>query len=494
MKKTQNNQKVVFSPASKAQEQFLNSEAKFTFYGGAAGAGKSACLLGAFLKVCHHPNTRGVIFRRTTKQISNPGGLFDAAIRLYKQVDPKLKIRTRDLELEFSTGATLKFAYLDKPIDRYNFQGAELTFIGFDEIQQLDEENVVYLISRLRSTTVDYPLQIYATGNPDYDAFIRPWVEYALDQKGIPIRKESYPSRYFIRINDGYEWADTQEELEAKYGKADDAGIISFKFIPGNIYDNPILIKTNPGYLAQLKALSPVERDRLLFGSWYARAEAAGYFKRDWVTLVDRPNLQTRNRVRSWDIAMSLPSPAYPDPDWTRGLLVSKDKSSVYTVEDLVSIRDRTNKVEELIFKTAFADGKDVIITIPQDPGASAGAYAKGLKMKLAEYGFNCRLVRPQTSKASRFALFSSVSEAGFVNVVKADWNNEFFTELESFDGEKTKGHDDIVDTCSDATLVLSKNTQLPSFSLPSDLTVGNNFGFQDNQIVENLSLSTVEF
>ena len=62
--------------------------------------------------------------------MSNPGGLFDSAIQMYKQVDPNLKIRNRDLEIVFSSGATLKFAYLDSPSDKYNFQGAELTFIG----------------------------------------------------------------------------------------------------------------------------------------------------------------------------------------------------------------------------------------------------------------------------------------------------------------------------------------------------------------------------
>ena len=103
---------LVFAPASKAQEQFLNSDATITFYGGAAGAGKSHCLLGAFLKYCHHPKTRGVILRRTTKQISNPGGLFDSAVSLYKKVDPNLKIKSRELEIIFSSGAKLKFGYL----------------------------------------------------------------------------------------------------------------------------------------------------------------------------------------------------------------------------------------------------------------------------------------------------------------------------------------------------------------------------------------------
>ena len=67
---------------------------------------------------------------------------------------------------------------MDNPKDKYNFQGAELTFIGFDEIQQLSEDNVLYLLSRLRSTSVDYKLQAAATGNPDYDSFMRHWVEF----------------------------------------------------------------------------------------------------------------------------------------------------------------------------------------------------------------------------------------------------------------------------------------------------------------------------
>lgn len=457
---------LVFAPASKAQEQFLNSDADFTFYGGAAGAGKSHCLLGSFLKYCHHPRTRGVIFRKTTKQISNPGGLFDSAVNLFKRVDKGLRVRSRELELIFSTGATLKFAYLDKPADKYNFQGAELTYIGFDEIQQLDEDNVVYLISRLRSTSVDYKKQIYATGNPDYESFIRPWVEFALDQRGIPIRKEIYPNRYFVRVEGGkIEWADTREELEEIYGKGDDSGILSFKFVPGNIYDNPILIKSNPLYLSQLKSLPRVEMERLLLGSWYARPAASGLFKREWVGMVDHPNGRATQRVRAWDLAFTKPSEQMPNPDWTRGVLISKDKNHVYTVEDVQSMRDRVHNVEELIFSTAVRDGFDVVISIPLDPAAAAGAYAKGLQRRLAEMGFTVRLSKPVTSKVTRFAPFSSVAQAGFVNVVKGDWNKDFFDELEIFDGDKKK-KDDQVDCCSDCFLLLNKQLVLPDMSL----------------------------
>lgn len=483
---------LVFAPASKAQEQFLMSDADITFYGGAAGAGKSHCLLGSFLKFCHHPRTRGVIFRKTTKQLSNPGGLFDSAINLYKKVDPKLKIRMRDLEIEFSTGATLKFAYLDKPADKYNFQGAELTFIGFDEIQQLSEDNVVYLISRLRSTSVDYKKQIVATGNPDYESFIRLWVEFALDPTGIPIRKDVYPNRYMVNTPGGIVWKDTREELEEIYGRGDESGILSFKFIPGTIYDNPPLMKADPTYVSKLKSLPRVEMERLLLGSWYARPEASGYWKREWINLVDYPNIRTKHRVRAWDLAFSKPSEQYPNPDWTRGVLMSKDKNSVYTVEHLASMRDRVHEVEKLIFETAVQDGTDTIISIPMDPAAAAGAYAKDLQRRLAEKGFTVRLAKPVASKVTRFAPFSSVTQAGFVNVVRGDWNKEFFDELEIFDGDKKK-KDDIADACSDCFLHLNRGIELPAFSLP-DLSAKNPVNFlsasNNRSVVEIPSLN----
>jgi predicted phage terminase large subunit-like protein len=482
---------LVFSPASKAQEQFLTSDADITFYGGAAGAGKSHCLLGAFLKFCHHPRTRGVIFRRTTKQLSNPGGLFDAAVSLYKTIDPNLKIRMRDLEIIFSSGATLKFAYLDNPSDKYNFQGAELTFLGFDEIQQLTEDNVIYLLSRLRSTSVDYKKQVVATGNPDYESFIRHWVEFALDERGIPIRKEVYPTRYMKQIEGGrLHWGDTREELEAVYGGGDESGIISFKFIPGTIYDNPPLMKADPTYISKLKALPRVEMERLLLGSWYARQEAAGYWKREWCGMVDFPNGRAKQRIRAWDFAFSKPSEQYPNPDWTRGVLISKDDAKVYTVEDVASMRDRVHEVEKLVFDTARQDGQGVVISIPLDPAAAAGAYAKDLQRKLAEMGFSCRLTKPVKSKITRFAPFSSITQAGFVNIVKADWNKSFFEELEEFNGDPKK-KDDQVDCCSDCMLLLNKDTVLPVFSLP-DLTGTNPFDSMPSQTLSMPQFTTI--
>lgn len=395
---------------------------------------------------------------------------------MYKKVDPKLKIKTRDLELIFSSGATLKFAYLDNPSDKYNFQGAELTFIGFDEIQQLTQENVTYLFSRLRSTTVDYKKQIVATGNPDYDSFMRGWVEFALDDKGIPVRKDHYPMRYFMQIPGGsIEWSDKREDLELKYGSGDESGILSFQFIPGNIFDNPPLMKADPTYVSKLKSLPQVEMERLLLGSWFARESASGYWKRHWINEVDCPPINVRARVRAWDLAFTLPNEsASKNPDYTVGVLMSKTKDSIYTVEDVTRFRDRAHVVEETILSTARKDGTEVTIILPNDP-SGGGAYVRGLQRKLSEAGFYCRLCKPVKGKIQRFAPFAAVAEGGFVNVVRETWNNDFHTELETFNGTNAY-KDDQADACSDAFIMLNKEVEIPQMNLPN--LAGNN-GFQ---------------
>ena len=60
--------------------------------------------------------------------------------------------------------------------------------------------------------------------------------------------------------------------------------------------------------------------------------------------------------------------------------------------------------------------------------------------------------------------------------MVKADWNKEFFDELEVFDGD-TKRKDDIVDGCSDAFLLLNKEIVLPNITL-SEQSTSNPFNF----------------
>ena len=402
---------------------------------------------------------------KTTKMLTGSGGLFDAAINLYSKIDPKIKIKSRDLIITFSSGAELQFTYLDKPADRMNIQGREYSRIAFDEAQQLDGDNVFYALSRLRSTRVNYPLQAHATCNPDPDSFLMRFVEHSLDEYLVPIRKDIYDNRYFVRDAQGLQFFSDLKEAREIYGSGNTSPIKSYKFIPGSIFDNPVGLAQNDGYIATLKALPAVESRRLLHGAW-VREQKSGYFKRDWVSFEPYPNLTAKSRTRCWDLAFSEVSEARPKVDASAGVLMSKDDRSIYTIEDCIVLRRRVHEVEKTIFETAERDGRGCIIGLPKDPGATAGAYCQDLARRLSEKGFIVKLIRPEKGKLQRFLPFASVAEAGYVRVVKSDWTEDYINELEQTEFSN-KTFDDRADATSDCFWILNRELQLPSFSLP---------------------------
>lgn len=468
---------LVLAPASAKQELFLNSNADITLCGGAAGSGKTYTSLLIALKFMQHPRATGVIFRRTSKMITSPGSIWHEAVNMYTSIYKiGLRIRHRENEIVFPNGAVLKFSHMQHESNMYDHKGGQYSFVAFDEATDFTEDMIVYLLSRMRNAYVDYKPQMFLMTNPDYNSFLRLWIEdFYLDKMtGIPQEHLAGIKRYFFRQGNSMIWYASLAEAEAVHGKGDESGIASFTFIPATCRDNPPLLKAQPSYISNLMQMPRVEMERLLLGSWFARAESSGLFKRDWVEIVDHPNARAKKRVRAWDLAFSKPSEQYPNPDWTRGVLISKDPTNIYTIEDVVSMRDRVRNVEQLIFQTAIRDGQDVMISIPQDPNASAAAYAKDLQRRLAEMGFNCKLQKPVKSKVTRFAPFSSVAQSGWVHVVRGHWNKEFFDELEIFDGSD-KHKDDQVDCVSDCFTLLNKDLILPTFSL-ADFSMSSAF------------------
>jgi predicted phage terminase large subunit-like protein len=355
------------------------------------------------------------------------------------------------------------------------------------EIQQLDFESCIYLFSRLRSTTVDYPLQIRATGNPSPDAWIKQLVQSDLDHRGIPLpeRRHDPKKKWFVNTPNGIEIFHTLEEAQAVYGKGKESGIMSFLFQPGDIYSNPILMREDPSYVTRLKALPRVEMERLLMGSWEAREQGASFFNREHIQIVQHPNMKANKRVRAWDQSSTKSSEANPNPDFSVGVLMSRDRDGVLTVEDVIRFRDVPHVVKQTIFETAYRDGPEVQIALELDPGALAGAYIRQMQRELSERGFTVKLFRPSKAKVQRFRPFAAIAEARFVNIVEAPWNIDYLNELEAF-GSNNKIKDDQVDATSTATYFLTQEANLPSFSLPNDLAVasyGPQFGFQSTAL-----------
>ena len=206
----------------------------------------------------------------------------------------------------------------------------------------------------------------------------------------------------------------------------------------------------DPGYMANLLALPKVERERLLGGNWKIRAAAGLLFKREWCKVVDAAPNDLRI-VRGWDLA-GTPKVEGNDPDWTTGTKIGRSRSTGrYIVLHHVRDRDTPHKVEALIANTASQDGREVEISLPQDPGQAGKAQAGTLIKMLA--GYTVRATPESGDKETRFGPFSAQCEAGNVDVLRGPWNEGWFMELEAF---PEAAHDDDADSSARAFNTLS--------------------------------------
>ena len=113
------------------QTDFLRSPADICIYSGAAGGGKTVGLILEPLRhVCRVANFTAVFFRRTTPQITNPGGLWDESQNFYPRLGgiPHLGMR----EWRWPRAGKIKFAHLQFDSTVYDWQGAQITLICFD--------------------------------------------------------------------------------------------------------------------------------------------------------------------------------------------------------------------------------------------------------------------------------------------------------------------------------------------------------------------------
>jgi predicted phage terminase large subunit-like protein len=358
---------------------------------------------------------------------------------------------------------------------------AQYSFVAFDEATDFTETQITFLLSRMRNAAVNYTPQMYLCTNPNYNSFLRHWIQdfYLNPNDGTPLPEKSNVERYFVRNNGELKWFDTREEAESIYGKGNASGIRSFRFCSARIWDNKYLANTD--YLSNLMSLPRVQRLIMLEGSWTAREETSGYWHRNHVDIVDYRPIDATKRVMGVDLAFTAVSESQKSPDSTAFVLMSKTKQNVYTIEFTHTMQARVHDVENKIFELAQQFGRDVVWSIPCDPNAQAGAYARDLQRRLAEMGFVCKLQRPVKSKLIRFQPFAAVTEARFVQVVNAEWNKAYFDQLELFDGNG-KHHDDLVDATSDAFYLLNQGNNIPDFSLgtfnssPSAPTLNVNF------------------
>ena len=427
------------------------------------------------LRHVDNPRFNAVIFRKNSTQIMNAGGLYDASQELYRRYPGAFPRKTPNPQWVFPSGAKIAFRHLERDDAVYSWQGTEICLLEFDELTHFSEKQFFYMLSRNRSTCGIRPYCRCST-NPESDTWVARFIQWWWDpDTGYAIPERSGKIRYMARINEEIVWGDTPEDVikaaeEADYDVAitkDD--IKSVSFVSSNIFDNQVLLKADPGYMANLKALSVVERERLLFGNWKIRPAAGLYFPRSALPelLETVPNDVVR-WVRGWDLA-ATDTDEGGDPAYTASVLLGKRRNGRYVIADATNNRLKAEKVRALVKQCAVSDKakyKRVRIRMSIDPGQAGKEQSQSYIKMLA--GFSISTVKESGSKESRAEPFAAQWQAGNVDIVAGPWTETLLGQYESFPEAKFK---DLVDAGSNAFNELeSMNT---SSAPPRENTAG---------------------
>ena len=353
-----------------------NDEVFQALYGGAAGGGKSdALLMAAAQYAWKYPEFAGICFRRTFTDLTQPGALLDRAMEWW--LPAGVHWAGSKSTFVFPSGGKVAFSFLRTPTDHLKYQGAEYHYSAWDELTQWPDERAYEYVglSRLRrQSDCEIPLRTLAASNPGGPG--HNWVQ-----------------RKFIGGTD----AETGEFKQA-----------SHLYVPARIQDNPYL--DQGAYIKGLMNMHPTVREQLLNGDWSAR-ESGDYFRRDWfgnfIKKEDLPGSKDAIRVRWWDLAASEKT----DACRTAGVLMSRSRNGVRTIEHGVAFRKTPGARDDAIVAQAKLDGHEVYVGVEIEGGSGGIAQFEALEKRLRADGFKAVGARPSTmSEAEKRTVIRSAS------------------------------------------------------------------------------------
>ena len=223
----------MWTPFPGSQWRFCSTGTFEALYGGAAGPGKTDCLVALASRRIDHPRYKGLLLRRTFPQLRE---IMDRCWALYPGFGGTY--RATEHRWKFPSGATIDLGHMQHEDDKHRYHGREFHFVGFDELTQFSEAQYLYIFSRLRSAHDEsLKVQIRSTSNPG--GLGHRWVK----------------DRFIDIIPAGKTYVDSNTGL-------------SRVFIPGRVHDNLALMENDPSYVKRLEALPRIERLRYLDGDW----------------------------------------------------------------------------------------------------------------------------------------------------------------------------------------------------------------------------------
>jgi predicted phage terminase large subunit-like protein len=373
----------------------------------------SQLLVNAALQYVTRPNYRALVLRRTLGQLASPNSIMDRTLRTLQGLP--FQFNRQSYELNFPSGAVIKFGHMNTEQDKFQYDGPEFHGIFIDEASQFSQTQLEFMFLRLRKTVDDpIPLRYRLASNPGNISHMYLRDTYVLNQ-----------------------------------GKNPDIA-----YIPFYIEDNPSIDLEQ--YEKALKNLDPLTYRQRRFGDWMAtRTDAV--FQREWFSTQDIPVSGNCLRMRFWDLAATDPK-ANTDPDYTVGILLARDSVGRFVVEDMQRFRANPAIVEQRVIGTMKSDGANVYQRIEKEPGASGKSLIHHFIRSMP--GYNIAGVTPGGPKRARWSPFAAQAKGGNVWVVSGPWASDWFQEICGLTGDGDP-HDDIGDATAGAF-----NTMVSEFLL----------------------------
>lgn len=442
-------------PQPGKQEMFLSSPADIGIYGGAAGAGKTFALLIEPLRHVSNRKFGAVVFRRSMPEITKEGAMWDNSGDLYSLLNGQANINER--RWYFPQGGRVTFSHIQYDKDLDAWRGSQIALMCFDQLETFTQKQFFYMLSRNRSTSGVRPY-VRATCNPQ-PGWLAKFIDWWIDEQGYAIPERCGVLRWFIKLDDRIIWADAREELLAQYP---DIPPKSVTFIYANLFDNKILMEKDPGYLANLKAQSKVDRERLLEGNWKIEPSAGNIFNKAWFGSIPAAP-SGGDIVLFWDFASTEKELNKPDPDFTAATAMMKNAGR-FTVLDCVDFQQGPAETEKRfvnISRQWAAKAKQLgarfKVRWEQEPGSASKRDAQRMAGLLA--GLDAHAVGTGgKDKITRAKALSAQAEAGNVDLVEAEWNDHYLNHMHN---QPDADHDDIMDSSSGAFNALTDESNL---------------------------------
>ena len=350
----------VLYPLQRKQEQFSNTFAKFRLYGGAKGGGKSYAMRAECVRqALSCDNVKGLVLRKTFPEVrKNTLNPMKAELRAKKL---EYRYNGQDKTLSFHNGSTIEFSYCRNEADVLRYQGLEYDFICIEELTHWEEDHFKVLKGCLRSPRSNITPNFFASTNPG--GIGHAWV------------RRLWVNRNF-----------TENENPEDYA-----------FISANVYDNAVLMDSQPDYEKELKDLPEAKREAYLYGNWDVfEGQYYPEFRRD-LRVIEPYYPEMRHleqRMIAMDYGFSAPSAV---------LWLAKDtQGDIFVYRELYVTQKTYSQLARLILAVMSDKEAIEISKIIVDPAAlnkRSGSNSSTLKKDFEKIIKNTKIIAGQNER-----------------------------------------------------------------------------------------------